>query len=269
MATALVTGGTSGIGAAFASALATRGFDLVLVARDEARLASSAAELHAAFGISVETISADLADRAQVQLVADRLEDAARPIDMLVNNAGFGVHTKLLARDTSAHEHAFSVMCTAVLVLGGAAGRSMASRNRGAIINVASVAGLITMGSYSAIKAWVASYSQGLSVELRKSDVTVTALMPGWVSTEFHQRAGIRTGSIPKFLWVDADRLVAECLRDVDRGRVMSIPTVRYRVLSWFARHAPRSGVRWVSANISSSRNGEGSELPGVKADTN
>jgi short-subunit dehydrogenase len=267
MATALITGGTSGIGAAFARALASRGYDLVLVARDEARLRSVADELHAAAGIDVQIISADLAERADVERVAVRLADADHPIDVFINNAGFAVHHSLLAADTRPHEHAFDVMCRAVLVLGAAAGRAMRARNRGAILNVSSVAGLITMGSYSAIKAWVGSYSEGLAVELRKTDVTVTALLPGWVTTEFHERAGIRTGSIPKSLWIDADRLVAIALRDLDRGRVISIPTVRYQVISWFVRRLPRRTVRWISGAISSSRKDDGSEHSSVGAE--
>ncbi len=272
MATALITGGTSGIGAAFARQLAARGFDIVLVARNEERLATMAAELHASSGITVETIGADLAVRADVERVAQRLLDETRPIDFLVNNAGFGVHTKLLDADTSSHEYALDVMCRAVLILGAAAGRTMSARGHGSILNVGSIAGLITMGSYSAIKAWVNSYSEGLSVELRGTGVTATALLPGWVETEFHSRAGIRTGSIPKQLWIDADRLVATALRDVDRRKVVSIPTVRYRVLSWFARHAPRASVRWMSAKISSGRSdaahpAHGSEHNDMKAE--
>lgn len=272
MATALITGGTSGIGAAFARQLAARGFDIVLVARNVDRLEAVAKELHSRSGIFVETMSADLSVRADVARVAERILDESRPIDFLVNNAGFGVHTRLLDADTSSHEHALDVMCRAVLVLGAAAGRSMRARGHGSILNVGSIAGLITMGSYSAIKAWVNSYSEGLAVELRGSAVTVTALMPGWVATEFHSRAGIRTGSIPRALWMDADSLVTAALRDVDRRRVISIPTVRYRVLSWFARHAPRPAIHWVSSKISSgrsdaSREAHGSEHNDMKAE--
>ena len=255
MATALITGGTSGIGAQFARSLAARGFDLVLVARDSARLEAMAEQLHAASGIQVEILSADLSKRPDVDRVAARLEDAERPIEYLVNNAGFGVHTKLLDPDTSAHERGFDVMCLAVLVLGGAAGRAMRARGHGTILNVSSTAGFITMGSYSAIKAWVTSYTEGLAVELRGSGVRVTALCPGWVRTEFHERAGIRTGSIPGPLWIDAEPLVETALRDAERGRVISIPTVRFQVLMWFARHAPKSAIRRISGAISSSRN--------------
>jgi short-subunit dehydrogenase len=199
-------------------------------------------------------LAADLASRADVLRVAERISDPDNPIDLLVNNAGFGVHSSLLSADTSAHEYAFDVMVRAVLILGAAAGRSMRSRGHGTIINVASVAGHLTMGSYSSIKAWVGSYSQGLAVELRGTGVTVTTLEPGWVRTEFHTRAGIRTGSIPGIMWIDAGPLVRTALRDARRGKVISIPSVRYKAVSWFVRHAPRSVVRSISGAISSSR---------------
>jgi short-subunit dehydrogenase len=253
MATALVTGGTSGLGAAFARALARRGYDLVLVARNPERLESTATELRA-LGSAVETLPADLSDRADVSRVVDRITDAARPIDMLVNNAGFGIHARLTDPDTTEHDRALEVMCRTVLVLGGAAGRAMRERGSGAIINVSSTAGFITMGSYSAVKAWVTSFTEGLAVELRGSGVKVTAVCPGWVRTEFHERAGISTGSIPKALWVDADLTIETALRDSAKGKVISIPTVRFTVLMWLARHAPKSAIRAISGAISSSR---------------
>lgn len=254
MATALITGGTSGIGAAFAEALAARGVDLVLVARDGGRLADSAARLTASRGVAVETISADLSVRADVDRVAARLEDDTRPVDLLVNNAGSGVRTSLLSRDVASHDLGIDVMCRAVLVLGGAAGRSMAVRGSGTIINVSSLQSLFTTGSYAAMKAWVTSYSQGLSVELRGTGVTVTAVLPGWVRTEWHARDGDRRTSVPGWLWTEPEAVVAAALRDSDRGRVVSIPTRRYRVIGWLARHLPRGAVRLISGRISSSR---------------
>lgn len=253
MGTAVVTGGTSGIGAAFARALARRGWDLVLVARDEDRLESMARELRAR-GRQVEVLRADLADRADVARVAARIEDADRPIGMLVNNAGFSVHTPLSSPNLAAHDRAFEVMIRAVLVLGGAAARAMRDRGAGSILNVSSTAGFITMGAYSAIKAWVTSYSEGLANELSGSGVKVTALCPGWVHTEFHARAGIPESSIPNALWLDAESLVETALRDLERGKVISIPSIRYGVLMWFARHAPRRAIRAISRRMSARR---------------
>ena len=254
MTTALVTGGTSGIGAAFARALAERGHDLVLVARDPDRLAQMATELTDSYDVDVEVLSADLSDRDDTLRIAGRLESTEQPIDILVNNAGFGVRTKLTAADTTPHEHAIDVMVRAVLILAAAAGRTMRSRGRGAIINVSSTAGFITMGGYSAVKAWVTSYTEGLANELRNTGVQVTALCPGWVRTEFHQRADIGTSKIPDWMWLDADRLVAECLDDVERHRVISIPSKRYQALMLAARHLPRRAVRFASRKLSSSR---------------
>jgi len=254
MTTALVTGGTSGIGAAFARALAARGDDLVLVARNVDRLAEMANQLTEAHGIEVEVMSADLGNRDDVLRVAARLQSTEQPIDLLVSNAGFGVRARLLTEDIATHEHAIDVMIRAVLILGAAAGGTMKRRGRGTIINVASTAGFVSMGGYSAIKAWVTTYSEGLANELDGSGVQVTALCPGWVRTEFHERADIRTSKIPDQLWLDADRVVADCLADVERHKVISIPSKRYKALILAARLAPRSAVRAVSRKLSSGR---------------
>ena len=254
MATALVTGGTSGIGAAFARALAARGDDLVLVARNADRLAETATELKERYAVDVETISADLAVREEVLRVGERLQSTDRPVDTLVNNAGFGVGAKLTAADPTPHEHAIDVMIRAVLLLGGAAGRAMSARGGGTILNVSSTSGFMALNSYSAIKAWVTSYSEVLAIELAPAGVGVTALCPGWVRTEFHGRAAIKTSKIPGPLWLDADDLVAGALRDAARRKVISIPSKRYSLLIGLVRLAPRSAVRAVSAKITASR---------------
>jgi short-subunit dehydrogenase len=254
MATALITGGTSGIGAAFARALAARGDDLVLVARDADRLSEMATELKERYAVSVETIAADLAVRGEVLGIAERLASAEQPVDFLVNNAGFGIHAKLTAADTTPHEHAIDVMIRAVLMLSAAAGRTMRQRGAGTIINVSSTAGFVAMGGYSAIKAWVTSYTESLANELHGSGVKVVALCPGWVRTEFHERANINVGWIPAFLWLDADQLVADCLADAAGGKVISIPSKRYKVLMMICDQLPRRTLRAVSRKLTSRR---------------
>ena len=134
----------------------------------------------------------------------------------------------------------------------------------GTIINISSLQTYLATGSYAAIKAWVTAFSQSLSVELRGTGVTVTAVLPGWVRTEWHERAGVRRSSLPGFLWSEPETVVRIALRDARRGRVVSIPTVRYRVLGWFARHLPLRTIRWISAGISSSRTDEHSEQSSV-----
>ena len=254
MATALITGGTSGIGAAFARALAARGDDLVLVARNADRLTEMATELKEHYAVSVEEIVADLAVRSEVVGVAERLASTEQPIDLLVSNAGFGLRRKLTEVDTTPHEHAIDVMIRAVLMLGAAAGRAMRQRGAGTIINVSSTAGFMRMGGYSAIKAWVTAYSEGLANELHGTGVKVVALCPGWVRTEFHERAEINISSIPDPLWLDADRLVAVCLKDAEAGKVISIPSKRYKVLITICEHLPHRALRAVSRKLTSSR---------------
>ncbi|WP_166866844.1 SDR family oxidoreductase [Salinibacterium sp. ZJ70] len=253
MPTALVTGGTAGIGAAFARTLAARGWDLVLVARDLERLEQNAATLRER-GIQVEVMRGDLSSQVDVHRIARRLADREHPIDLLVNNAGYGMRTTLREADLAEAADAMTVMTHAPLVLSAAAMRGMVDRGHGAIVNVASVAGYVPMGLYSAIKAWLRVYSESLANELHGTGVTVTALMPGWVRTEFHERAHIRSASIPAFMWLDADKLVAACLRDVERGKAISTPSLRYRFVAWLLRHLPPALVRRIARGMSSER---------------
>ena len=254
---ALITGGTAGIGAAFARAFAGRGTALVLVARNPERLDETAAQFRREYGVEVETLVADLSDREAQQRVADRLESSTDPVDVFVNNAGFSVKSSLLEEDLSQHDLGFEVMIRAVLKLGGAAGRAMRERGRGWIINVGSVSALVTQNNYSAIKAWVGNYSESLGVQLAGTGVQVTALMPGWVRTEFHSRAGIKGSSIPGPLWLDADRLVEDCLRDVARGRPVSIPSKRWKLIAAVLRTTPRGIVATLSGVLSHRRSRE------------
>lgn len=255
MARALITGGTSGIGAAFARALAAQGSHLVLVARDQERLTAVGAELAERYGVSVETLAADLADRADLARAADRLGDDAQPIDLLVNNAGFALRVPLSEEHLPLHEHAVDVMIRAVLVLGATAGEAMRRRGRGRIINVSSTSGFMALGGYSAIKAWVITFSESLAVELAGSGVTVTALCPGWVRTEFHDRAGLNTTRIPAALWLDPDAMVAEGLARAERGQVICIPSKRYQAIMFLVRRVlPRSAVRAVSRRLTAGR---------------
>jgi uncharacterized protein len=252
---ALVTGATAGIGLTFARRLAAEGHDLVLVARDELRLAEVADELRSAHGRQVEVLRADLADRAQLQTVADRVGDPDRPVDVLVNNAGFGLNRGFLAGEVEDEERLLDVLCRAVLVLSHAAGMSMRERRRGTIINVSSVSGFVVMGTYSAAKAWVTTFTEGLWRELKPYGVQVTALCPGFTRTEFHQRASMNMSNLPAIGWLDADDLVDDCLADVARGRVVSVPSKRYKTVTFAVRHLPRALVRRGSGMVSMSRN--------------
>jgi short-subunit dehydrogenase len=253
MPTALVTGATAGLGAEFARQLAERGQDLVLVARDTARLERVAEELRATYRVEVEVMTADLADREQVRRVADRLADGDRPVDTLVNNAGFARGTGFLA-DLSEEERAVDVMLRAVLVLSHTAANAMLRRGRGRIVNVASVAAFVAMGSYSATKSWVVVFSEALSRELAGSGVTVTAVCPGFVHTEFHDRASLNMSRLPEWGWLDAEQVVREGLDGAQRGKVVVVPSRQYAALVVAMRYAPRSLVRGVSAALAARR---------------
>ncbi len=252
MKTAMVTGATAGIGAAFARLLATDGYHLVLVARDEHRLAERKAALLSLGAPDVQTITADLTDADQRAPVIDRLADGARPVDLLVNNAGKGLGKGFVAATEAELLDQLELNVTAVMLLTHAVLPGMTARGHGGIINVASVAGLVPgRGStYSASKAWVISFTEGLATSLRGTGVRAQALCPGFVRTEFHDRAGIDMSDKPKLVYVNVDDLVATSLADLRSNRVLSIPSLRYKVATTAARLAPRALVRRVAATV-------------------
>lgn len=241
MSTALVTGATAGIGHEFAVQLAARGDDLVLNARDTARLENVAAELRAAYDVGVELLPADLAVPEELAVVERRLADPARPIDLLVNNAGYGLKDRFLDNDIETEQAQQDVLVRAVLRLSHAALRGMVERGHGGVINVSSVAAFLPRGTYSAAKAWVNSFSEWAHQEYADRGVTVMALCPGFVKTEFHQRLGVdRDSSAPKALWLEPDDLVRAALDDFAKGKSMSIPSKRYKAIVAASRAIPK-----------------------------
>lgn len=251
MTTSLVTGATAGIGAAFARRLAAGGTSkgagrwgghrLVLVARDEKRLAETAEELRTRYGATVEVLPADLARDEGIAAVEARLRDPEHPVDVLVNNAGFGNRGVFLDVPVEDELRMLKVHCEAVLRLTSAATQEMRARGRGYVVNVASVAAFMPRGTYAASKAWVVRFTEGLAQEMRGSGVRFLALCPGFVRTEFHDRAGMDASRLPSWAWLDADAVVAAALRDLARGRTVSVPDLRYKIAVGLARHVPSS----------------------------
>lgn len=249
MTTALVTGATAGIGAAFARQLAGRGHDLVLVARDEARLAASAESLRT-FGVQVEVLPADLADDEGCARVEKR---CAQGLDLLVNNAGLGTDGAFHEIDVEAEEHQLRVNVRALLRLTHAAVGPMLARGSGAVLNVSSVAGFapgVRSATYAASKAYVTSLSESLHLQYADRGVKVLALCPGFTRTEFHARAGMDTAGVPGWLWLDAEDVVRTALEDLDRGRALSVPGGQYKALVAATRLSPPSLQRALAKRL-------------------
>jgi len=239
---ALVTGPTAGIGLEFARQLAARNHDLVLVARDQQRLEKVAAELRSAYGVTAEVLPADLTDRTALAVVERRLADPDRPVDLLVNNAGFGLKDRFLDNAVDQEQAMLDVLVTAVMRLSHAALGSMAERGHGGVINVSSVAAFLPRGTYAAAKAWVNSFSEWAHHEYRGQGVTVTALCPGFTKTEFHERMGVRRGT--SFLWMEPEPLVRRALADFDKGRTFSIPGAQYKAIVALTRLIPSRALQ-------------------------
>ena len=241
MPTALITGPTSGIGRAFADALAAEGHDLVLVSRDEERLHQVAAELSSTHGIATEVFRADLSSLDDTRAVEERIRRG--PIDVLINNAGFSLRRTFPDNDVEEEQETMDVLVRAVMRLTHAALGPMLEAGRGDIVNVSSVAGFTVRGTYAAHKAWVTNFSNWAGIRYRARGVRVMALCPGFVHTEFHQRMNADMSGIKGWMWLDAEPVVATALRDLRAGKTVSIPSVRYKVLSRLARIAPKAIV--------------------------
>jgi short-subunit dehydrogenase len=242
---AVVTGPTAGIGRAFAETFAKQGLGLVLVARDQDRLTDLAAELTARYGVGCEVMVADLADRSSLVKVEER---AARPdVFALVNNAGFGLATGFTQNSLAAEQQLLDTLVTATMRLTHAALPQMMERDSGWIINVSSIAGWIAGGTYSAAKSWTTVFTEGLASELLGSRVRAIAVCPGFVRTEFHQRAAQDVSAIPEFWWLKPEQVVDQTFHDLARGRVLSVASLRYQGAALMLQTLPRPAIRSVS----------------------
>lgn len=290
MGTALITGATAGIGLELAWQLAQAHHDLVLVARDRARLETVAEELRQFAGVGVQILPADLSEPGDLARVAERArvsqpdadppiavapaaspadpatatgpvdpvdrlhttaEVEARPIDLLVNNAGFAVGQDFVSGSIEQERRALAVMVGAVMELTHAAVPGMVARGHGAVLNVASVTALTAMGTYAAHKSWVRTFTEGLASELRGTGVTATVLNPGLTHTEFHARAAMDESAWPAFAWLQADDVARQALDAVRRGQVICTPSLRYQIANAALRASPRWLVRRVAGRAS------------------
>ena len=220
----------------------------MIVGRSSDSLEVAGDQLSTQHQVMVETIVADLSTDQGMATVATRLSDDDKPIDLLVNNAGFGFDGAFLDIDAQDHVRMLRLNCEAVLRLSHAAFGSMVGRRRGGILNVSSVAGF-TSGlrpspTYSATKAFVTALSEGLALAAEGSGVQVTVVCPGFVRTAFHDRAGIDMSKVPAWLWSEADDVVDAALNGLRTGKSIVIPGMQYKAVTAFARHAPRPLLR-------------------------
>ena len=247
---ALVTGATAGIDAAFAELLARENHDLVIIARDLPRLNSRADEWRERYNIEVEVMQADLSRDEDIRRVELRLQNISRPIEVLINNAGFGINKSFTTSDIAEEIALLDVLVTAPMRLMHAVLPAMKERNSGTIINVSSVAGWIAGGTYSAAKSYLTVLSESLHTELRGTNVRVHALCPGFTRTEFHQRGKMKMGGVPSSFWLSAERVVSDAWEASQKGRAISVPGGQYKVLSFISRFGPRPLVRKVGMNV-------------------
>ena len=236
---ALITGASSGLGAVFATKLAARGYDLILVARRTEKLKS--------FN-NAEIIAADLGTKEGTNAVVAAIERNPQ-LELLVNNAGFGTKGRFWETDLAGQEQMHQLHIMAVMRLTRAALAGMVPRASGAVINVSSVAAFGTSEgnvSYCATKAWMNSFTLGLDVELRalESPVKVQALCPGFTITEFHDTMGVSRSPIPGFLWLKADDVVEASLSGLNRNNPILVPTWKYKFVVACMKLLPGSITR-------------------------
>lgn len=250
---ALVTGASAGIGRAFAERLAARGDDLVVVARDGARLEALAKELDAAFGTGVEVIAADLTTGKGMAAVEARLVAEDRPVDLLVNNAGFGTIGRFHELPVAGEITEIGLNVVAVARLTHAALEGMVRRGRGGVINVSSIAAYQpTPGNatYGATKAFVSSLSQAVHEELKGSPVNCMVLCPGFTRTEFQQRAGIDSSEVPDFLWQEPAEVVDHALAAFAKGRAVCVPGALNQATAGFSSVVPATVGRKIASLV-------------------
>jgi uncharacterized protein len=240
---AVVTGASAGIGREFCRQLAGRGYDLLVVARDAARLESLRQELENGRGIGVEVFPADLTIDTDVSLVAERLTRSPN-LALLVNNAGFGAPGPLVDASPARQEAMLRLHVLAPMRLTQAALPVLLQNKRGAIVNVSSVASFLYSANnvnYCATKAYLTTFTEGLAVELAGTGVRAQALCPGFTHTEFHQRMQVDVSYLPQWTWISAAKVVKTSLRNLERrGPVVCVPGIRYKLAVFLLRHFPR-----------------------------
>ncbi len=243
---ALITGASVGIGDCFARLLASEGYNLIINARSRDKLEERAEFIRKTYNVEVEVLAADLATECE------KVESyiASHEIEVLVNNAGFGLNQSFLASPIDEEQRVLDVLVRAPMRLMHAVLPQMRKRDSGVVINVSSTAAFIAGGHYSAAKSYLTVMSESLHTQMLPTNVKVSSLNPGFVRTEFHQRAGMKMGAIPDFMWLDGDFLVKKAWSDALKGKAISIPGWQYKVLRAIIALAPRRTVRKMGMSL-------------------
>lgn len=249
---ALITGASAGIGAEFARQYAAAGYHLVLTARRVAELEELAASVRTRYGVQVEVLPADLLVPADVARLTERISRTDKPVEILVNNAGFGLGKSFDAAPLERHLAQVDVLARVPLELMHTAIRAMLVRGRGRIINVASVAAFTPGGTYSAVKRFLVSISESAHLQYASRGITVTAVCPGLTRSDFHRAMGQSAPGLPGFLWLSPKEVVASAIAASQRGKALCVPSLPYKVLVAASRVLPRS---LVAAGIARTRN--------------
>ena len=245
---AMVTGATAGIGESFTRVLAREGFSIVLVARDLERMKERAATLESQFNVQTAIVQADLATDDGCAKVEKYLTE--NPVEVLINNAGFGINKAFSMSDLSAEQQLLDVLVRTPMRLMHTVIPQMKARNSGSIVNVSSVAGWIAGGTYSAAKSYLTVLSESLHTELSGTGIKISALCPGFTRTEFHERGRMRMNGLPNFMWLSSDRVVSQAWKENQNGKVLSVPGWQYLILSTVSRFGPRPLVRKLGMNV-------------------
>ena len=248
--TILITGATSGFGEAMAHVFAAAGNKLIITGRKESLLLALKETLVAKHNTSVHTLCFDVQNKEAVFAAIKTIPDNFSCIDVLINNAGFGINKAFSVSNLDSEQQLLDVLVRTPMRLMHTVLPQMEERNTGSIINVSSVAGWIAGGTYSAAKSYLTVLSESIHTEMSGTGVKISALCPGFTRTEFHERGRMRMNGLPEFMWLSSDRVVTQAWKENQNGKVLSVPGWQYLILSTIARTAPRPMVRKLGMNV-------------------
>lgn len=242
MKLAVITGPTSGIGLAYTNELASQGYELLLIGRNETKLT----ELKNQLPTKADILVADLSVHDEIIRATNHLLGLER-IDVLINNAGFGSSLPFSQNSLAEELEQLEVLIKAVMALTHAALPKMIAANSGMVLNISSIAAWLPTGTYAAAKSWVTSFTEAIAAELKGTKVQVTAVAPGFTKTKFFDRSQMKDDDVPNWLWLTPEQVARESLNDARNGQLISVPGAQYKAMSTISRSLPRPLIRFFS----------------------